>query len=49
MVFKYQKNWQEDFFLQIFFPFRYSKEVIVERMADSSHPKSFSELFSMGG
>ena len=44
----YLENWQEDFWFQIFFLFRYFIEDIAERMAECPHPKSFYERFSRG-
>lgn len=46
MFFQYLKNWQDDFWFQIFSPLRYIIEVIPERMADNPHTKSFSAQFS---
>jgi hypothetical protein len=48
MIFQYLKNWQKDFWFQNFFLLGCFIEVIAERMADSPHPKSFSEQFSWG-
>jgi hypothetical protein len=48
MVFQYLKNWQEDFWFQIVFLFRYFIEDIAERKAECPHPKSFYEQFSWG-
>jgi hypothetical protein len=39
---------QNLFLVQSFFLFGYFIEVIIERIADSPHPKSFSEQFSRG-
>jgi hypothetical protein len=43
MVFEHLKIWQEDFWFQSFFLFRYSIKAIAEKMADSPSPKSSSE------
>jgi hypothetical protein len=48
MVFQYLKHWHKDFWFQSFFLLKYFLKVIDESMADSQHPKSFSERFSRG-